>query len=85
MRPASLISRGQAGSSAGLSSRLWPQTPAPTFLAIAPIKTAALETGYPLDQMWLLGALALICLVLYAIPTTSVLGAIILTGFLGRA
>src|SRR5215472_6168207 len=56
-----------------------------TLLAIAPIKKAALETGYPLDQMWLIGALALICLVLYAIPTTSVLGAIILTGFLGGA
>ena len=55
------------------------------LLAIAPIKKAALETGYPLDQMWLIGALALICLVLYAIPTTSVLGAIILTGFLGGA
>jgi hypothetical protein len=52
------------------------------LLAIAPIKKAALETGYPLDQMWLIGALALVCLVLYAIPTTSVLGAIILTEFL---
>ena len=56
-----------------------------SLLAIAPIKKAALETGYALDQMWLIGALALICLVLYAIPTTSVLGAIILTGFLGGA
>jgi hypothetical protein len=55
-----------------------------TLLAISPIKKAALETGYPLDQMWLIGALALICLALYAIPTTSVLGAI-LTGFLGGA
>src|SRR5262245_62527630 len=55
------------------------------LLAIAPIKKAALETGYPLDQMWLIGALALVCVVLYAIPTTSVLGAIILTGFLGGA
>src|SRR5215470_10041567 len=55
------------------------------LLAIAPIKKAALETGYPLDQMWLIGALALICLALYAIPATSVLGAIILTGFLGGA
>jgi hypothetical protein len=55
------------------------------LLAIEPIKKATLETGYPLDQMWLIGALALICLVLYAIPATSVLGAIILTGFLGGA
>jgi hypothetical protein len=56
-----------------------------TLLAIAPIKKAALETGYPLDQMWLIGAMALIFLVLYAIPTTSVLGVIVLTGFLGGA
>ena len=55
------------------------------FLAIEPIKKATLEIGYPLDKMWLLGALALICVVLYAIPATSVLGAIILTGFLGGA
>src|SRR5215468_12539720 len=54
------------------------------LLAIAPIKKAAL-TGHPLDQAWLIGLLALIWLVLYAIPTTSVRGAIILTGFLGGA
>ena len=56
-----------------------------TLLAIEPIKKATLETGYPLDLMWLIGVLALICVVLYAIPATSVLGAIILTGFLGGA
>jgi hypothetical protein len=32
------------------------------LLAIAPVKKAALETGYPLDQMWLIGALGLLCL-----------------------
>lgn len=56
-----------------------------TLLAIEPIKKATLETGYPLDLLWLIGALQLICLVLYAIPATSVFGAIILTGFLGGA
>ena len=45
----------------------------------------ALEIGYPLHLMWLIGALQLICLVLYAIPATCVLGAIVLTGFLGGA
>jgi hypothetical protein len=55
------------------------------LLAIEPLKKATLETGYPLDLMWLIGALALICLVLYAIPATCVLGAIMLTGFLGGA
>ena len=56
-----------------------------TLLAIEPVKKATLETGYPLDLMWLIGALQLVCLVLYAVPATSVLGAIILTGFLGGA
>jgi len=56
-----------------------------TLLAIEPLKRATLEVGYPLDLMWLIGTLSLICLVLYAIPATSVLGAIILTGFLGGA
>src|SRR5215472_9146512 len=56
-----------------------------TLLAIEPLKKATLEAGYPLDLMWLIGALGLMCLVLYAIPATSVLGAIILTGFLGGA
>jgi hypothetical protein len=56
-----------------------------SLFAIAPIKKATLESGYPLDLMWLIGALALICIVLYAIPATCVLGAILLTGFLGGA
>ena len=56
-----------------------------TLVAIEPIKKATLESGYPLDSMWLIGALALICLVLYAIPATCVLGAILLTGYLGGA
>ncbi|HEY1874078.1 MAG TPA: DoxX family protein [Steroidobacteraceae bacterium] len=56
-----------------------------TLLAIEPVKKATLETGYPLGLLWLIGALELICLALYAIPATSVFGAIILTGFLGGA
>jgi DoxX-like family len=56
-----------------------------TLFAIEPVKKATLETGYPLDQLWLIGALQLICLVLYAIPATCVFGAIMLTGFLGGA
>ncbi len=58
---------------------------AATLLGIEPIRKATLESGYPLDAMWLIGALALICLVLYAIPATCVLGAILLTGYLGGA
>ena len=56
-----------------------------TLVGIAPLKRASLEIGYPLELLWLVGALQLICLVLYVIPATSVLGAIVLTGFLGGA
>ncbi len=56
-----------------------------TLLGITPITKATLEIGYPLGLMWVIGALQLICLVLYAIPTTCVLGAIVFTGFLGGA
>jgi hypothetical protein len=56
-----------------------------TLLGIEPIKKATLEGGYPLDLMWPIGVLALICAVLYAIPATCVLGAIVLTGYLGGA
>jgi hypothetical protein len=56
-----------------------------TLLGIEPIKKATLEGGYPIDLMWVIGALALVCVVIYAIPATCVLGAILLTGYLGGA
>lgn len=55
------------------------------FIEIAPLKRATAEIGFPLGQMWLIGVLELVCLVLYAIPATCALGAILLTGFLGGA
>jgi hypothetical protein len=46
-----------------------------------------IELGYSgsVDQARLLGVLTLLCTILYAIPRTSVLGAILLTGYLGGA
>jgi len=41
--------------------------------------------GYPLHAIRPLGAIALACTILYAIPRTSVLGAILLTAYLGGA
>jgi hypothetical protein len=45
------------------------------------------QLGLPADvaSARILGVLTLICTVLYAIPRTSVLGAILLTGYLGGA
>jgi DoxX-like family len=41
--------------------------------------------GYPAEQIVPLGVVVLVCVALYAIPRTAVLGAILLTGYLGGA
>jgi len=46
---------------------------------------ATVELGYPEDVIFGLGIVVLICVILYIIPQTSVLGAILLTGYLGGA
>jgi len=43
------------------------------------------EFGWPEHMAVMLGIVELICAILYAIPATSVLGAILLTGWLGGA
>ena len=48
-----------------------------------PVITGTVELGYREDVIVPLGVLLLICTVLYAIPQTAVLGAILLTGYLG--
>lgn len=42
-------------------------------------------TGFPASQATWLGLIILVCVILYAIPRTAVLGAILTTGFLGGA
>ena len=46
---------------------------------------ATTKLGYPESSIRPIGAAALLGAILYAIPQTSVLGAIVLTGFLGGA
>ncbi len=41
--------------------------------------------GFPAEQVPTIGAVELACVVLYAVPRTSVLGAVLLTGYLGGA
>lgn len=43
------------------------------------------QMGYPDAALLSLGAVELACTILYVIPQTSVLGAILLTGYLGGA
>lgn len=50
-----------------------------------PVIQATKQLGYPESSIVVLGILLLSCVVLYAIPRSSVLGAILLTGYLGGA
>jgi hypothetical protein len=55
------------------------------FMPIAPVTDSFRELGYPPHLAPAIGILELACLVVYVIPRTSVLGAILLTGYLGGA
>jgi hypothetical protein len=44
-----------------------------------------LELGYALHHLPILGALGFICILLYAIPRTAILGTLLLTGYFGGA
>lgn len=49
------------------------------------VLAANAELGYPQSSIFWIGALLLACAVVYAIPRTAILGAILLTGYLGGA
>jgi len=46
---------------------------------------ATVQLGYPERVIFGLGVVVLVCVILYLIPRTAVLGAILLTGYLGGA
>jgi len=58
-----------------------------TIQLFAPAQLASMshETGFAMDLTHVLGPIILACAILYAIPATAVLGAILVTGFLGGA
>jgi len=51
----------------------------------APVVQGTIQLGYPESSIIGIGIALLVCTILYAIPRTSVLGAILLTGYLGGA
>ncbi len=51
----------------------------------APVLESFARLGYPEGVATGIGILELVCLAVYVIPRTSVLGAILLTGYLGGA
>ena len=55
------------------------------LMKVAPVLEACARLGYPASLAVGIGTLLLACVVVYAIPGTSILGAILLTGYLGGA
>lgn len=55
------------------------------LMKLTPVVEATVKLGYPESVILPLGIVLLICTILYVVPRTSVLGAILLTGYLGGA
>jgi len=54
-------------------------------LQMAPALEGTARLGYPMSLVLPIGIVELLCVIVYVIPRTSVLGAILLTGYLGGA
>lgn len=46
---------------------------------------ATVQMGFPASSVLVIGTVLLVCLALYLVPRTAVLGAVLLTGYLGGA
>jgi hypothetical protein len=55
------------------------------LLRIQPVVDSFTALGFPLGTVRWIAVVELVCLVLYLLPRTSVLGAVLLTGYLGGA
>ena len=55
------------------------------LMVIDPVVQAFKQLGYPVEIAVPLGIIELVCLIIYVIPRTSILGAVLLTGYLGGA
>ncbi len=54
-------------------------------MKVTPVLQASAKLGYPESLIPVIGIILLVCTALYVIPRTSILGAILLTGYLGGA
>jgi len=52
---------------------------------LGPAVTGTAQLGYPVSAVFGIGLVEIICVLAYAIPRTAVLGAVLLTGYLGGA
>ena len=54
-------------------------------LTVEPVVEATTRLGYPEGSVFGIGVTLLICTIIYTVPRTAFLGAILLTGYLGGA
>jgi hypothetical protein len=55
------------------------------LIRLAPAVEGTIRLGYPVSLVPMIGLILLVCTVVYTIPRVSVMGAILLTGYLGGA
>ena len=55
------------------------------LLQVQPVIDGTISLGYPRDLVFTLGVILLACVLAYIVPRTSVLGALLLTAYLGGA
>lgn len=55
------------------------------MLVLAPALQGTTQLGYPAQSLIWIGLIELSCLVLYLVPRTALVGALVLTGYLGGA
>jgi hypothetical protein len=55
------------------------------LLRLPMVAESTAQLGYPASLAFTIGLIELICLIVYMIPPTSILGAVLLTGYLGGA
>lgn len=55
------------------------------LLRVQPVIEGTVSLGYPVSVIFPLGVTLLTCVLIYLVPRTAVLGALLLTGYLGGA
>lgn len=55
------------------------------LLKLPPVETEVTRLGYTMDTIFAIGIVEIACVIVYLFPRTAVLGAILLTGYLGGA
>ena len=55
------------------------------LLKVAPVVAGSADLGYPESVIRTLGVILLVCVITYLVPRFSIVGAVLLTGYLGGA